>query len=222
MTIAQVQVDEAYWTFIAGSARRPCSACDRLDPHSVSLGPWRSAHGPARHQDRHDLRARDPCCRRDPGGALNQLLPQALLGAFVGILPVAIGLMFYPALRGLGRQGMVSSRPYGRAARVPACGPIEDAFELAGRRGRRLSRPCDGGARRGAFSCCGLSAAAGARRPGWRWRPSSPSGSACTISVKALPSAPPSRPEPQALAHSSCSALLFTTLPKASALPHRC
>ena len=27
---------------------------------------------------------------------------QAMLGAFVGILPVVIGLMFYPALRGAG------------------------------------------------------------------------------------------------------------------------
>ncbi|PLU24351.1 metal transporter, partial [Sinorhizobium medicae] len=30
----------------------------------------------------------------------------ALLGVFVGIVPVAIGLMFYPALRGVGRNGM--------------------------------------------------------------------------------------------------------------------
>jgi zinc transporter ZupT len=33
-------------------------------------------------------------------------MSQALLGAFVGILPVAIGLMFYPALRGAGAATM--------------------------------------------------------------------------------------------------------------------
>ena len=47
-------------------------------------------------------RSRSPC--RPGGRTSNQLVPQALVGAFVGILPVAIGLMFYPALRGLGRR----------------------------------------------------------------------------------------------------------------------
>ncbi len=41
-----------------------------------------------------------------PARGLNALAAQAMLGAFVGLLPVAIGLMFYPALRGVGRKGM--------------------------------------------------------------------------------------------------------------------
>ena len=41
-----------------------------------------------------------------PKPDVNQLAPQAVVGAFVGILPVAIGLMFYPVLRGLGRGGI--------------------------------------------------------------------------------------------------------------------
>lgn len=36
----------------------------------------------------------------------SSLLTQAILGIFVGIVPVAVGLMFYPALRGVGRSGM--------------------------------------------------------------------------------------------------------------------
>lgn len=31
---------------------------------------------------------------------------QALVGVIVGIVPVAVGLMFYPVLRGVGRKGM--------------------------------------------------------------------------------------------------------------------
>jgi zinc transporter, ZIP family len=34
------------------------------------------------------------------------LLPQALLGTFVGIVPVVIGMLFYPAMRSLGRSGL--------------------------------------------------------------------------------------------------------------------
>ena len=56
-----------------------------------------------------------------PEAQSNQLVPQAILGAFVGILPVAIGLMFYPVLRGVGRQAWLSSRPYHRASRVSVC-----------------------------------------------------------------------------------------------------
>ena len=41
-----------------------------------------------------------------PEAHANQLVPQALVGAFVGILPVSLGLMFYPALRGVGPSGM--------------------------------------------------------------------------------------------------------------------
>ena len=43
MTIAQVQVDDAYWTFTQDPPGDLAPALDRLDPHSVSLGPWRGA-----------------------------------------------------------------------------------------------------------------------------------------------------------------------------------
>lgn len=41
-----------------------------------------------------------------PKATANQLLPQAIVGAIVGLLPVALGLMFFPAMRGVGRSGM--------------------------------------------------------------------------------------------------------------------
>ena len=61
------------------------------------------------------------------------LVAQAVLGAFVGILPVAIGLMFYPALRGVGRNGMdfLLSLTVGLLAFL-FVDALEDAFELAG------------------------------------------------------------------------------------------
>ncbi|MBL9058615.1 MAG: metal transporter, partial [Mangrovicoccus sp.] len=41
-----------------------------------------------------------------PQATAGQFRMQALVGAIVGLLPVALGLMFYPAMRGLGRTGM--------------------------------------------------------------------------------------------------------------------
>ena len=41
-----------------------------------------------------------------PQASGGQLRLQALVGALVGLLPVALGLMFYPAMRGFGTSGM--------------------------------------------------------------------------------------------------------------------
>ncbi|WP_204337527.1 hypothetical protein, partial [Klebsiella pneumoniae] len=58
----------------------------------------------------------------------------ALLGTFVGILPVAVGLMFYPALRGVGRGGMnfLLALTVGLLAFLLVDAAVE-ALELAGR-----------------------------------------------------------------------------------------
>ena len=50
----------------------------------------------------HDI----PVAVATPDAGARQLVSQALLGAFVGILPVAIGLMLFPLLRGVGTAGM--------------------------------------------------------------------------------------------------------------------
>ena len=49
----------------------------------------------------HDI----PVAVATPDAGARQLVSQALLGAFVGILPVAIGLMLFPLLRGVGTAG---------------------------------------------------------------------------------------------------------------------
>ena len=41
-----------------------------------------------------------------PSPTWGQLRLQAVIGAIVGLLPVALGLMFYPAMKGVGRRGM--------------------------------------------------------------------------------------------------------------------
>lgn len=106
MKIAQVQVDAAYWEF----TQTPAGPIARGDTAWVSLPfPWvlGEAHkvtfvtntGAAFD---HEI----PVAVPTPAVTSANLVAQALLGAFVGILPVAIGLMFYPALRNAGQTTM--------------------------------------------------------------------------------------------------------------------
>jgi ZIP family zinc transporter len=63
----------------------------------------------------------------------NALWGQAVIGAIVGLLPVAVGLMFYPALRSVGRRGMdfLLALTIGMLAFL-LVDMVEDALELAG------------------------------------------------------------------------------------------
>jgi len=106
MVIAQVQVDAAYWEFV----QDPPGPIERGKTAWVSLPfPWvvGEAHrvtfitrtGAAFE---HEI----PVAVATPVATSASLMSQAMLGAFVGILPVAIGLMFFPALRGAGPATM--------------------------------------------------------------------------------------------------------------------
>lgn len=106
MSIAQVQVDAAYWEFTQiPPGRIPRGDTVRLDvafpwnlgdAHSIRLITGTGAS----FDHRIDVAVATPAVT--PG----QLWLQAVIGIFVGLVPVAIGLMFYPALRGVGRGGM--------------------------------------------------------------------------------------------------------------------
>lgn len=106
MKIAQVQVDDAYWHFTqepAGAIERGASAWIAV-PYPWVLG---EAHllkvvSNTGATFEHEIPVAVPT--PEPDGS--RLWTQAILGAFVGIVPVAVGLMFYPALRGLGRSGL--------------------------------------------------------------------------------------------------------------------
>lgn len=104
--IAQVAVDDAFWTFSqdpAGPIARGGTAWIKI-PY-----PW--VQGEAHLINmlsntgtgfEHEIAVALPT----PKATLNQLRPQAVVGAIVGLLPVALGLMFYPAMRNVGRTGL--------------------------------------------------------------------------------------------------------------------
>jgi zinc transporter, ZIP family len=106
LVVAQVQVDDAYWTF----AQRPQGPIDRGATAWLDLEyPWvlGEAHRVKLVTNtgatfEHEIAVAVPT----PVPSSSQLGAQALIGAIVGILPVAIGLMFYPALRSVGPRGM--------------------------------------------------------------------------------------------------------------------
>ncbi|WP_312366876.1 metal transporter [Ensifer sp.] len=106
MTVAQVQVDDAYWQFTQdppGPIARGRTAWLAL-PFPWMLG---EAHALKVVTNTgttftHEIAVAVPT----PQATAGQLRLQALVGLIVGIVPVAVGLMFYPVLRGVGRSGM--------------------------------------------------------------------------------------------------------------------
>ena len=106
VTISQVQVDEAYWTFDV----EPDSTLPRLGEATVHIPyPW--VHG-----ELHEIRL-----LTDVGMTFSHTVevatktPQptptrwglfALLGAFIGVIPVGLGLMWFPVLQNLSEQVM--------------------------------------------------------------------------------------------------------------------
>lgn len=133
LRIAQVQVDAAYWQFTLdppGPVSRGNSAWIAIpfpwvlgEAHKVTVVTNTGA------TFEHEIPVAVPTPQLTSGA----LVSQGILGAFVGILPVAIGLMFYPALRGAGPKVM----RFLLAVTIGLLGfllvdTLEDAFELAG------------------------------------------------------------------------------------------
>lgn len=133
MTIAQVQVDDAYWQFTQdppGPIARGATAWLHLpfpwvlgEAHAINIVTNTGA------TFGHEIAVAVPTPTRDA----TSLASQALLGVFVGLVPVAIGMMFYPALRGVGRNGMnfLLALTVGLLAFLFVDATAE-AFELAG------------------------------------------------------------------------------------------
>lgn len=133
MTIAQVQVDEAFWSFI----QDPPGPVDRLSTAWLHIPyPWVLG-------EKHEVKVLTKTgatfdkeievAVATPQAQTGQLIPQALLGVFVGIVPVVIGMLFYPAMRSLGRQGLdfVLALTVGLLAFL-FVGTLKDALEFAG------------------------------------------------------------------------------------------
>ncbi|MBX3579566.1 MAG: metal transporter [Rhizobiaceae bacterium] len=133
MTIAQVQVDDGYWHFV----QEPAGPIARGDTAWIAVPyPWvlGEAHivklvTSTGATFEHEIAVAVPTPQPDG----SRLWSQAILGAFVGIVPVVVGLMFYPALRGLGRGGLnlLLALTVGLLAFL-LVDTLEDALELAG------------------------------------------------------------------------------------------
>ena len=106
ITVAQVLVDEAYWQF----TMTPPGPLNRLESATVSIPyPWVEAEG-------HSIalisstgvvfEAEVPVAVESPQPDRESFLRFALIGFYVGVVPVALGLLWYPFLRQLGRNGM--------------------------------------------------------------------------------------------------------------------
>jgi ZIP family zinc transporter len=104
--IAQVQVDGAYWSF----TQEPSGPLARLETAWVNIPyPW--VQDEAHHITfvtrtgvtfDHTIEVAVPT----PRFSLARLLAYALLGIYVGVVPVGLGLLFYPYLRTLGARGL--------------------------------------------------------------------------------------------------------------------
>lgn len=106
VTVAQVLVDDAYWSF----AIAPGPEIPRLGRATITIPyPWvqdeahlvkiLSASGVA-------FEGEVAVATVTPGPDLGALWRYALLGIYVGVVPVGLGLLWYPFLRRLGRGGM--------------------------------------------------------------------------------------------------------------------
>jgi zinc transporter ZupT len=104
VTIAQVMVDEAFWTF----SIRPGATLHRLDRATVEIPyPWVEGEP---HQIKlvtatgitfdHEIAVAAETPRADGG----YFLTFSLIGLYVGVLPVAIGLLWLPFLKRLDRR----------------------------------------------------------------------------------------------------------------------
>jgi zinc transporter ZupT len=106
VTIAQVQVDGAYWTF----RQSPPGPIERLETATLSLDyPW--VDGETHHlvvvtstgvtfDKTIDVAQATPTLERSTAITL------ALVGLLLGVAPIAAGMLAYPALRSVGANGM--------------------------------------------------------------------------------------------------------------------
>jgi len=106
MQIAQVQVDGSYWTF----TQKPPGALPRLSTAWLDLPyPW--VENETHHLNlitntgvgfEHTI----DVAVATPQFTLSRLWGFTLLGLYVGVVPVGLGMLFYPSLKTLGGEGM--------------------------------------------------------------------------------------------------------------------
>ncbi|MEM7736328.1 MAG: metal transporter [Deinococcota bacterium] len=106
ISIAQIQVDGAYWMF----TQSPAGELRRLQTATLDIPyPW--VQDETHHLTilsktgvpfEHEIAVATPT----PSFSWSRLLAFALLGIYVGVVPVSLGLLFFPYLRTLGQRGL--------------------------------------------------------------------------------------------------------------------
>ncbi len=106
VSIAQVLVDDAYWQF----SQSPAGELDRLDSAKISIPyPWveDEAHAIMLISSTGVIFEADiPVAIETPSADRESVTRFGLVGLYVGVIPVVLGLLWYPVLRRLGRRGM--------------------------------------------------------------------------------------------------------------------
>lgn len=106
VTIAQVTVDDAYWQFTAdpGAELAPLRSATLTIPY-----PWVAGDAHVLHvmtstgmKFEHVI----PVALQTPKPGGRHFLIFALIGLFVGVIPVALGLLWFPVVRTLGKTGV--------------------------------------------------------------------------------------------------------------------
>lgn len=106
VTISQVLVDDAYWNFTLDSG----NSLQSLESGVLSIPyPWV-------HTEAHEIvlitstgatfSAEVDLAVETPAPGTSQVLAYALVGVYVGIIPVGLGLLWYPAMRRFSRKVM--------------------------------------------------------------------------------------------------------------------
>lgn len=106
VTIAQVIVDDAYWQFTMS----PATTLDRLDAGSIRIPyPWVEGEGHAIllvSSTGVTFPVDVPVAVESPQADRDSLLRLALVGFYVGVVPVTLGLLWFPVMRRQRRQTM--------------------------------------------------------------------------------------------------------------------
>ncbi len=106
VTIAQVQVDEAYWTF----TQDPAGPLAHLDTVRLAIPyPWVA-------NETHEVKVLTSngipfdheiaVATKTPRPSWRFFAWFALIGLYVGVIPIAVGLLWYPAIGRMGRRGL--------------------------------------------------------------------------------------------------------------------
>ncbi len=105
-TIAQVMVDDAFWTFTA----TPSADVPRLGRATVTIVyPWVRGEPHAIMlitPTGTTFSGEIPAATLTPVPGLKEFGAYGLLGVYVGIIPVALGMLWFPAMKRLGRRGL--------------------------------------------------------------------------------------------------------------------